>query len=135
MKHTKILLVDDDDDDQFLFKDAVKQVAPGTECASAYNGIEALRYLKSASPRPSLIFLDLNMPLMNGFECLEHLKVDARLSAIPVIIFTTSSNHADKKRAEELGAAMFFTKTFSFKLLKDSLRDILNMDFSRPATR
>ena len=131
MNKKKILLVDDDADDQFIFLDAMSEIDSGIECLTAETCTEALTMLKAIVPPPSLIFLDLNMPFMNGFACLDEIKKDADLKQIPVIIFTTSSDLSDKKRAKELGAEIFFTKTANFKLLKEKLLDIFNSDFSK----
>lgn len=131
MNHKNILLVDDDDDDQFIFIDALNEITNDIECRTAKNGLEALEQLKTISHPPSLIFLDLNMPLMNGFECLKEIKDQPRLKEIPVIIFTTSDNPSDERRAKELGVSVFFTKTSNFKLLKAKLDDILNTDFTK----
>ena len=73
-----------------------------------------------------MLFLDLNMPLMNGFEFLVILKSDPRFSPIPVIIFSTSDNPEDLYRAKELGAIQFITKTADIQLLKKDLSDIFN---------
>jgi len=124
MHHAKILLIDDDSDDQFIFTDAVNEIATGIECVTVNNGLEALNYLKTIDRTPSLIFLDLNMPIMNGFECLERIKKEDRFKEIPVIIFTTSNNPVDEKRAKQLGAHVFFSKTPNFKLLKEKLLNI-----------
>ena len=129
MNHQTILLVDDDVDDQLIFMDALKEVAPVTECITANNGLEALVHLRTLVSTPSLIFIDLNMPLMNGIECLEKIKSDPELKEIPVIIFTTSDNPLDQKRTRDLGAEVFFTKTPDFKLLTIKLRNILQTDF------
>ncbi|SRR6266542_6222252 len=134
MTHKKILLVDDDADDQLIFTDAMSEVDPGIECITVNNGMEALVYLQTAIPLPSLIFLDLNMPLMNGFQCLAQIKKDNEFKHLPVIIYTTSDNPVDKKRTRELGAEIFFTKISDFKLLKAELLDILNLDFSKLQT-
>jgi CheY-like chemotaxis protein len=131
MSRKRILLVDDDADDQFIFKDAMNEIASDIECIIANNGLEALVNLKTSDPAPSLIFLDLNMPLMNGFECLERIKNDNQFKQIPVIIFTTSDSPADQKQTQQLGAETFFTKTSDFKLLKASLLNILKTDFSK----
>ncbi|MEP6514278.1 MAG: response regulator [Parafilimonas sp.] len=131
MSHRRILLVDDDADDQFIFKDAISEIESGIECIIANNGLEALVNLKTSHPAPSLIFLDLNMPLMNGFECLERIKQDNQYKQIPVIILTTSDSPVDQKHTQQLGAETFFTKTSDFKLLKSKLRNILNTDFSK----
>jgi CheY-like chemotaxis protein len=129
MNHNHILLIDDDADDQLIFIDALGEIAVGIECAIAKNGLEAIEYLKTAIRTPSLIFLDLNMPLMNGFQCLEKIKKDERFKHLPVVVYTTSDDPIDKKRSKESGAEMFFSKTPNFKLLKDTLLEILKTNF------
>jgi len=123
-----ILLIDDDEDDQFIFLAAIKETAPGYAYRISNNGPEGLRELISNSAKPEIIFLDLNMPLMNGFEFLEILKSDIKFSDIPVIIFSTSDNPADKKRANELGAIKFITKTADIQQLKRDLIVIFNSE-------
>jgi len=125
----KILLVDDDADDQLFFVDAIKEIEPAIDCGLANNGLEALEYLEKIPPPPYLIFLDLNMPLMNGFECLEELKKTEAYKKIPVIIFTTSSQPKDIEKTMLLGAKMYLTKPADFNSLKDKLIDILKTNF------
>jgi len=120
----KILLVEDDKDDQFFFKEAIKELELTLEYGIASNGLEALDYLKKVIPLPSLIFLDLNMPMMNGFECLEQLKKTNEYKEIPVIIFTTSNHPKDEERTLEMGAKMFITKPCDFNDLKNILQAI-----------
>ena len=125
LNHNKILLVDDDTDDQLFFVDAINELEPHLECEIANNGSEALDHLQKIPPPPSLIFLDLNMPKMNGFECLAELKNKEAYKEIPVIIFTTSNNPADKARSISMGAHMFLTKPPDFNALKIKLQGIL----------
>ena len=125
MKHKKILLVDDDPDDQFFFRDALNETASHLKCIVANNGVEALTLLEATDDTPSIIFLDLNMPMMNGFEFLQHMKANSNFKHIRVVIFTTSSNPADRKLSIELGAERFLSKTADFKLLKQTLFEIL----------
>ena len=73
-----------------------------------------------------MLFLDLNMPMMNGFEFLLILKNDPRFSQIRVIIFSTSDNPDDLERAKGLGALQFVTKTADIQLLKKDLWRIFN---------
>ncbi len=127
--HKKILLVDDDADDQLFFVDAVKEVEPAIDCGVANNGLEALEQLETIPPPPSLIFLDLNMPLMNGFECLAELKKTDAYKEIPVIIFTTSNQAKDVERTIAMGAKMYLTKPADFNSLKNKLHDILTTNF------
>jgi CheY-like chemotaxis protein len=121
----KILLIDDDDDDQLIFKDALKEIDFTCDCLFANNGLEALAILANEHEIPAIIFLDLNMPLMNGVEFLIHVKKEKSLANIPVVIFSTSNNPADKEQMLSLGAKLFITKTSNFKLLKDKLADLL----------
>ena len=128
--HKKILLVEDDTDDQLFFVDAVKEIEPTLECGIASNGLEALDHLDKVPPPPSLIFLDLNMPIMNGYECLAKLKETKQYNEIPVIIFTTSNQPVDVERTISMGAKLFITKPPDFEVLKNKLHDILKTDFA-----
>jgi len=116
-----ILLVEDDIDDQLLFRDAVSGINEILSCAIANNGREALECLQTPPP-PDVIFLDLNMPIMNGIECLSALRNSDRYRNIPVIIFSTSSNYNDIERTKNMGATLFFHKPSSFKMLCERLR-------------
>jgi len=128
--HKKILLVDDDADDQLFFVDAIKELEPAIDCDVANNGLEALDHLEKIPPPPNLIFLDLNMPIMNGYECLDILKKTEAYREIPVIIFTTSSQQKDLERSIGMGANMYLTKPFDFNVLKSKLQEILVTDFA-----
>jgi CheY-like chemotaxis protein len=86
-----ILLVDDDFDDCELFTEIVKEIDPGSSVVSLHDGIEALKYLNEpGSITPDIIFLDINMPKMNGKQVFVILQKDEKLSRIPVIIYSTS---------------------------------------------
>ncbi len=124
LKH--IVLIDDDDDDQFIFLTALKAVAPECECRIKNNGLDAFRDLQACHDNIEMIFLDLNMPIMNGFEFLTILKTDPRLSVIPVIIYSTSDNPLDVKRAKALGVEQFISKTSEIQGLISELNVICN---------
>lgn len=125
MRHEYVLLVDDDADDQFFFCDILKETIPNAKCHTSNNGLEAILYLNSTEQLPSIIFLDLNMPFMNGFECLHEIKKDKRFKKIPVVIITTSSNPYDEEKANEMGAVHFFTKPSDYLEYKKQLTEIL----------
>jgi CheY-like chemotaxis protein len=127
-----IFLAEDDPDDQYLFTDALKQIDPSISCQVASNGKEVISLLKSQASLPDLIFLDLNMPLMNGFECLSRIKNDKRLNNIPVVIFTTSRNPEDAHATHQLGANVFLSKPNDFAELKSKIKRILQLDFAAP---
>jgi CheY-like chemotaxis protein len=120
-----ILVVDDDIDDLSFFTDALKELDPQIECVTAMNGIEALRRLENLSVRPDYIFLDLNMPKMNGKQCLKHIKNSVLFQSIPVIIYSTSRQPDDMDEVRELGAAAFLVKPNKFQQLKEEIAAIL----------
>src|SRR5690606_28093529 len=92
MKVTRFLIVDDDTEDQELFIDVVREVDPSIECISAFTGEEALTLLREDSPAlPDYIFMDLNMPRLNGVQCLSKIKKMQYLQHIPVLLYTTSN--------------------------------------------
>jgi len=126
----KIFLIDDDEDDQFFFKDALESINPTLRCDTAANGKIALDQLKVSTSLPELIFLDLNMPVMDGFEFLIQIKKENVLNKIPIGIFSTSNILSEKELAIKLGAIFFITKPNEFKLFSVKLQQILSADFS-----
>jgi DNA-binding response OmpR family regulator len=112
------LLIDDDLDDQEIFAVALKQVNIDFQCQLATSGTEAIKKLSDPSlPAPDFIFLDLNMPKMNGKECLREIKTFQHLNHIPVVIYSTSSLKHDVSETKLLGACDFITKPFSMNEL------------------
>jgi CheY-like chemotaxis protein len=125
IRRVSFFLVEDDLDDVTLFEEILREIDPSILFYSAGNGIEALEKLRSFGDKlPNYIFLDLNMPLMDGKQCLEELKKDDKLKNIPVIIFTTSSQSRDIEQTIQMGAACFITKPTSMKELKNILASI-----------
>src|SRR6478736_9783604 len=119
------LLVDDDCDDAELFGEALSLVEPTIDFYHAPDGKSAFKYLGSlTNKRPDLIFLDLNMPEMSGWQCLARLKNDHLLKDIPVVMYSTSSHQRDKEIAIELGAIGFITKPSDYKALQGTLKRI-----------
>ncbi|MCF6405628.1 response regulator [Chitinophaga filiformis] len=120
-----ILLVDDDMDDQELFGEAMSIVDSAATCYFASDGEEGLRMLDSGSLQCDLIFLDLNMPRMNGKQFLAEIKKNSAYRSIPVVIFTTSLREKDGIETAELGASHFLTKPSSFGELCKQLENVL----------
>lgn len=121
----RILLVDDDIDDRDIFCEAINEIAPIVACDYATNGKDALVQLASAQPAlPDLIFLDINLPVINGWQCLSTLKQTESLRRIPVIMYSTSSYDRDKQMAKELGALTFLSKPSDFEELKSILTKV-----------
>jgi|ERR1043165_6348226 CheY-like chemotaxis protein len=130
----KIFLVDDDSDDIFLFTEAVRDIASLCLHGVAKNGVEALEILLPMRPLPDFIFTDINMPRMNGLECLQEVKRQPRLKEIPVIVISTSTAQAEV--AYKLGAYAFIRKPSSMKTLRlkiDRAVTTLSADFTTHA--
>jgi CheY-like chemotaxis protein len=120
------LLVDDDEDDKEIFCLALQNIDPSIDCRTASDGLEALSILKDGSFVPDFIFLDLNMPVMNGKECLKEIRKQNHLHDTPVIIFSTSSAERDREETKALGASAFITKPPLVSTLAKKLSDIFN---------
>lgn len=117
------LLADDDADDKTLFCEALAEINPGIICHTAGDGMEALAILsKEQIKKPDIIFLDINMPVMDGWQCLGRLKEDDEHKDIPVIMYSTSSYQRDIDLALESGAFCFFTKPSDYRELRQILR-------------
>lgn len=125
MEKKNFLLADDDRDDRDLFREALTGIDKNIVCHFAEDGSEALEKINSLAEKPHLIFLDINMPGMNGWQCLTALKKDERYNNIPVIIISTSSHLRDMQIARDLGALCYLVKPNDFNELKDALQIIL----------
>src|SRR5687768_1909531 len=120
-----ILMVDDDPDDRAFFCEAVNEIDPAVICYDVENGRAALKLLQTKELKPDIIFLDINMPVMNGWECIQELKKDTRYSDIKVIMYSTSNNEFDIRKAMSLGAMCLFTKPDDYKMIKEILASII----------
>jgi CheY-like chemotaxis protein len=117
------LLADDDADDKTLFCEALAEIDPSIVCYTASDGKEALAILSEKQIRkPNIIFLDINMPVMDGWQCLGRLKSHSDHRDIPVIMYSTSSYQRDVDLALESGAFCFFTKPSDYRELRAVLR-------------
>ena len=121
-----VLYADDDLDDRELFADALNEINSGIKLILAANGREVIDRIENQRELPDFIFLDINMPVMSGKECLKALRKVDRLKSVPIIMYTTTSNKEEFKNLLLLGAADCIVKGISFKAIKDSLRSILN---------
>lgn len=115
----EILVVDDDKMDIKFLNRAFEKVRRPHNVNSVFDGRQAMAYLRgqgdfAAKPKPDLIFLDLNMPRMNGYEVLAELKGDPALCDIPVIILTTSKDEGTVRRAYRSQANSYIVKPVSF---------------------
>ncbi|HEY4151433.1 MAG TPA: response regulator [Chitinophagaceae bacterium] len=121
-----LLLVDDDEDDHELFKLALLEYEYPVAFEGTGDVVQALKRLDDSTITPDLIFLDINMPALNGFEFLRQLKGKKHLKDIPVIMYSTSDSQFDKHKAIEAGAAAYLHKPSTLRELGRLLRHVLN---------
>lgn len=119
-----VLNVDDDQEDREFFCDALREIDPTITCLIAGSGMEALVLLQSLSILPDYIFLDINMPMMDGKQCLKTLKSLDELRHIPVIMYSTSTDTREIKECYRLGAEDFLIKPHSYEKLVNDLSSI-----------
>lgn len=113
-----LLLVEDNPDDVFLMQRALKKACITLPLQIVTDGRQAIDYLAGASPYsdrtqfplPSLVFLDLKLPYVNGFEVLEWIRADMKLRNLEIFILTSSPEERDRQKAEELGAKAYLVK-------------------------
>lgn len=119
-----ILLVEDNPDDVLITKRAFSKGKIRNKLYIVNNGVEAVKFLNKEEeykdvPIPSLIMLDINMPLMNGFDVLREIKKNEKLRRIPIIMLTTSERDKDIDTAYSLGANNYIVKPVSFQKFID----------------
>jgi CheY-like chemotaxis protein len=124
-----ILYADDDLDDRMLFIEAFSDIRPSVLCITVCDGKQLLRSLRKVHELPDVIFLDINMPVMDGRECLIRLKRNRRLRTIPVVIYSTTSNKSEVEGLLRLGASSFIQKALSYpQLCADLTRFIQSLN-------
>jgi len=110
-KGITILFIDDSSSDRILFRHILHEIDSSINYITADGAKDALDLLSESETLPYYIFLDINMPGMNGIECLAELKKDARLAAIPVIMYSTSDSPSYIETSKQLGATEYLLKS------------------------
>jgi DNA-binding response OmpR family regulator len=116
-----VIFVDDDVDDREFFIDALSYVDPGIQCILAKDCEEALKLLDSSQALPDYIFLDINMPSLDGKGCLCAIKNQERYQSVRVVMYSNSSDQKQMEEYKTLGATYFLVKPPTFTGLCDSL--------------
>lgn len=120
-------LIDDDRDEQEIFSMALESLRVNVKCNFASSGNEAIEKLKSDQTfLPDFIFMDLNMPRMNGRQCLAEIKKIAHLREVPVIVYSTSSHNTDRTDLLQMGASAYIAKPSSIPALMTELLKVFS---------
>ena len=123
------MIVDDDPDDIDIFIDAAREVEPTVVCLTAQNGLDALDVISTTNTKPDFIFVDLNMPKMNGKQLIKALRNKPDFLDIKIIVYSTSKIDEDEKEVKLLGADEFITKPTSLDELCNNIARITLKDY------
>lgn len=123
-----ILYIDDDADDQYLFKNAITSLGINRRIISFSNGAEALHYLESQKIHPFIIFCDVNMPKMDGFQLRKKISENKELSlnCVPFIFYSTNADRRFVNQAYELTVQGYFKKPSDNEKIKEQLKKIID---------
>jgi CheY-like chemotaxis protein len=124
-----IFVADDDEQDRMLFQEVINDLPSLVYLTMASDGDEAVTILNQLDQLPEVVFLDLNMPVKNGFECLKEMKHNKKLQFLPVIIFSTSTHPSAVNEAYEQGAHLYIRKPNDFLNFKKIVRYLLAINW------
>lgn len=124
---TRIFYIDDDKDDLLLVEEILAEI---DQLSCIFESVDDLmELLNNPPPSPSIIFLDLNMPMTDGLEILETLRSNPQFDKIPIIMISTGASPLKIQKSRELGANLFMIKASSIDGLKKSFRHVLEIDW------
>lgn len=122
-----ILLADDDADDRLFFKEAMEEINADNLISFVNDGSKLMYFLNQPGIRlPNIIFIDLNMPVKNGMECLKEIRANKRFKDIVIAIYSTSGSEHDIREAFVQGANIYIKKPNNFADLKAGLAKVIN---------
>lgn len=129
-EYIHIILADDDEDDRMFFTDAFEELKINTKVQTFINGLELMVYLNDeAAVLPQVLFLDLNMPLKNGIDCLLEIKQNDRFKDIAIAIYSTSSSEEHIEETFVNGANIYIKKPNDFAQLKKVLSEVVTLNW------
>lgn len=131
-----IVLADDDKDDCFLFDEVIEEIPLTIDLTIVHDGVELMELLANAPGNfPKALFLDLNMPRKNGFECLSEIRANSNFSHLPIVIFSTSFDPEIANRLYKKGAFYYMRKPSSFSKLKKVIHQALSQISQKNSTQ
>lgn len=125
----KVFCADDDEDDRLFFYDALKDRSD-LDVRICASGLELVKAVRNRGSAPALVFLDINMPGMNGFDVLERLSDLLKTGSVRIIMLTTGADPASTERCRNLGADYFIEKPSSFVELQKALLFGVSIDWT-----
>jgi CheY-like chemotaxis protein len=125
IKINNVLLAEDDEDDVHLFKTVLAELNQDILVTVAADGNLLMAFLKQATTLPEMIFLDLNMPFKNGFECLREIRGNEKWNSIQIFVLSTSSQPQHIEDAYKGGADLYLSKPTSYTQFKNMVEKCL----------
>ncbi len=123
----KFLFIDDDSDDRDFFCSTMQMIDPSIECFFAKDGVDALDQLHNDTAfSPDYIFIDMNMPMISGMECLAQIREIHRLNDAQIYIYSTAVNPRVNEQAMAMGASGILIKPSSINDLSKLLQQVIN---------
>jgi CheY-like chemotaxis protein len=127
-----LMLVDDDVDDIFFFHEALRSVNPEIKCITFQDGREALRFFETNEP-PCIVFLDINMPSMNGMEMLKKIRAMPQLQELCIVMYSTSIS-ADQIEIFKQSGAAYATKGDTIAAWEQTVQNQITLAKERTST-
>src|SRR5512133_1593404 len=125
-----VLLADDDEDDRLFFKEALQEIKVKTVVTLVNDGLQLMNYLNQPGNHlPNVVFLDLNMPMKSGMDCLIEIRKNNRLKDLAIAIYSTSSSEEYIEEAFVRGANIYIRKPDDFSVLKVILEQVINLNW------
>jgi len=127
----EFLLADDDSDDRSLFSEALGRVCPDSRLTIASNGLELMEVLQKF--RPDMLFLDINMPLRNGIDCIKWIRELKQFKKMVVIAYSSAFDNAQINKAYAYGVHLYFIKPTIISQLVEDLQRLFELDWDDPS--
>ena len=124
-----IVLADDDEDDRFFFREALEELGK-VNFVAAEDGVHLMDVLAKLDAQPDAIFIDINMPRKDGYECVKELRKNPKYLNTPLIVYSTSKNPRDVDAMYLNGASLYIQKSNSIEHLKDTIKGFFEMDIN-----
>lgn len=123
-----LLMADDDKDHAMLFERIIKKEYPCVHVSCVQDGEQLIRFLHRHPV--DILFLDLNMPCKNGYECLQEIRRDASIKDLPIVVYSNSAHLSDIQKSFLLQADFYLVKPFITDHLRTAIRMILAVDWT-----
>lgn len=124
-----IFYTDDDTEDLEFFTEVALAIGDHLHLVTQDSGTKLLHDLENPPPNPHILFLDLNMPGISGFDVLQELRSSEAHKNLPIVIFSTSNDERTIAKSRELGASYYVSKPNDFSLLKKTIQHALSINW------